>query len=32
MIIQGPWNVPIWEATAPDFDFGVSPAAGAGRA
>ncbi len=25
MIIQGPWNVPIWEATAPQFDFGVSP-------
>ena len=27
MIIQGPWNVPIWERTAPDFDFGVSPLA-----
>jgi multiple sugar transport system substrate-binding protein len=26
MIIQGPWNVPIWEAEAPGFDFGVSPA------
>jgi multiple sugar transport system substrate-binding protein len=26
MIIQGPWNVPIWEAQAPAFDFGVSPA------
>ena len=25
MIIQGPWNVPIWEATAPSFKFGVSP-------
>jgi multiple sugar transport system substrate-binding protein len=26
MIIQGPWNVPIWEANAPNFNFGVSPA------
>lgn len=26
MIIQGPWNVPIWEANAPGFNFGVSPA------
>ena len=26
MIIQGPWNIPIWEETAPKFDFGVSPA------
>lgn len=25
MIIQGPWNIPIWEAKVPDFDFGVSP-------
>ena len=25
MIIQGPWNVPIWETNAPDFNFGVSP-------
>lgn len=26
MIIQGPWNIPIWEAQNPTFDFGVSPA------
>ncbi|MFV0359006.1 ABC transporter substrate-binding protein [Tropicimonas sp.] len=25
MIVQGPWNIPIWEANAPHFDFGVSP-------
>lgn len=25
MIIQGPWNIPIWEAKAPNFNFGVSP-------
>lgn len=25
MIIQGPWNIPGWESTAPDFDFGLSP-------
>lgn len=25
MIIQGPWNIPIWEAKAPEFNFGVSP-------
>lgn len=25
MIVQGPWNVPIWEANAPNFNFGVSP-------
>ncbi|MEJ2459454.1 MAG: hypothetical protein P8Y58_15430, partial [Novosphingobium sp.] len=25
MIVQGPWNVPSWERTAPDFMFGVSP-------
>lgn len=24
MILQGPWNVPIWERTNPGFDFGVS--------
>lgn len=25
MIIQGPWNIPIWESKVPDWDFGVSP-------
>lgn len=25
MIVQGPWNVPGWETSAPDFIFGVSP-------
>lgn len=25
MIVQGPWNIPIWEAKAPGFNFGVSP-------
>ena len=24
MILQGPWNVPIWEANNPDFDFGFT--------
>jgi multiple sugar transport system substrate-binding protein len=24
MILQGPWNVPIWEASAPSFDFGLA--------
>ncbi|SHI34995.1 ABC transporter substrate-binding protein [Wenxinia saemankumensis] len=24
MILQGPWNVPIWEAENPDFDFGFT--------
>lgn len=24
MILQGPWNVPIWEADNPDFDFGFT--------
>ncbi|QQA42649.1 ABC transporter substrate-binding protein [Pelagovum pacificum] len=24
MILQGPWNVPIWEANNPDFDFGMA--------
>ena len=27
MIIQGPWNVPIWQDAAPNFNFGVSPVA-----
>lgn len=25
LIIQGPWNVPIWEEQHPEFDFGISP-------
>ncbi|MCO6188534.1 ABC transporter substrate-binding protein [Rhizobium sp. L1K21] len=25
MIIQGPWNIPIWEEKTPNFNFGVSP-------
>ena len=25
MIVQGPWNIPIWEAKAQGFNFGVSP-------
>jgi multiple sugar transport system substrate-binding protein len=25
MILQGPWNVPIWQDSAPDFNFGVAP-------
>ncbi|TDE00256.1 ABC transporter substrate-binding protein [Jiangella asiatica] len=24
MILQGPWNIPIWQDTYPDFDFGVA--------
>ncbi|MEO1250615.1 MAG: extracellular solute-binding protein, partial [Pseudomonadota bacterium] len=24
MILQGPWNIPSWEADHPDYDFGVS--------
>ena len=27
MVIQGPWNIPIWQDAAPDFNFGVSPLA-----
>ncbi|APX18147.1 sugar ABC transporter substrate-binding protein (plasmid) [Phaeobacter inhibens] len=23
MILQGPWNIPVWESENPDFDFGV---------
>ncbi|WP_127902906.1 ABC transporter substrate-binding protein [Solirhodobacter olei] len=25
MIIQGPWNIPIWEKKVPNWNFGVSP-------
>jgi multiple sugar transport system substrate-binding protein len=25
MIVQGPWNIPIWEEKSPNFNFGVSP-------
>ncbi|EAR51144.1 sugar ABC transporter, periplasmic sugar-binding protein [Oceanicola granulosus HTCC2516] len=24
MILQGPWNVPLWEANNPEFDFGFT--------
>ncbi|MEZ4836894.1 MAG: hypothetical protein R2873_33690 [Caldilineaceae bacterium] len=24
MILQGPWNIPIWQAENPDFNFNVS--------
>lgn len=24
MILQGPWNIPVWESQNPDFDFGVA--------
>lgn len=24
MILQGPWNVPIWQRDNPDFDFGIA--------
>lgn len=23
MILQGPWNIPVWEGSNPEFDFGV---------
>lgn len=25
MIINGPWNFPVWKGEFPDFDFGVAP-------
>lgn len=25
LILQGPWNIPIWERENPDFDFGIAP-------
>lgn len=25
MIVQGPWNIPIWESKVPNWNFGVSP-------
>lgn len=28
MILQGPWNVPIWEANNPGFDFGFAATPG----
>ncbi|MEM8586615.1 MAG: extracellular solute-binding protein [Pseudomonadota bacterium] len=24
MILQGPWNIPVWQGENPDFDFGIS--------
>lgn len=24
MILQGPWNIPVWEQENPDFDFGLA--------
>lgn len=26
MILQGPWNIPVWEGEHPEFDFGLSSA------
>lgn len=26
MILQGPWNIPVWESENPDFDFGLASA------
>ncbi|WP_226781711.1 ABC transporter substrate-binding protein [Oceaniglobus trochenteri] len=25
MILQGPWNIPVWERENPDFNFGIAP-------